>query len=67
MKEMRLTGLFGSRAPAWEQVPRLRHRVGVRAAGAARDAFPRGAWEREDTDRLMAVIRESLAGVRADG
>jgi len=38
----------GSHAPAWEQVPTLQRRVGPQAAGAAKTAFPRGAWERED-------------------
>ena len=39
----------GSHAPAWEHVPTFQRRVARRAAGAAKTAFPRGAWEREET------------------
>ena len=38
-----------SHAPAWEQEQTLQ-RPESRAAGAAKTAFPRGAWEREDTE-----------------
>ena len=41
--------LSGSHAPAREQVRTLRRRLRFRAAGAAKTAFPRGAWEREES------------------
>jgi hypothetical protein len=56
-----MLAVSGSHAPAWEQVPTLQRRVGIRAAGAAKTAFPRGAWEREES---VATGQTSAADTR---
>jgi len=48
---------FGCHTPAWDQVAMPWRRATLRAAGAAKTAFPRGALERETTRASEGKVR----------